>query len=171
MTDYIVPCLIFFILAHGVATGTNVYSALMEGAKQGLLVVRDIFPPVLIMLTVIAMVRASGAIDLISNSLAPVVAPLGVPPECLPLALLRPFSGGGALSVGSEVIAQSGPDSLAGRIAAVMLGSSETSFYTIAVYSAYIKMKNTRYIVPAALSADLAAFVASSIAVRVLLGA
>ena len=155
MTDYIVPCLIFFILAHGVATGTNVYSALMEGAKQGLLVVRDIFPPVLI----------------ISNSLAPVVAPLGVPPECLPLALLRPFSGGGALSVGSEVIAQSGPDSLAGRIAAVMLGSSETSFYTIAVYSAYIKMKNTRYIVPAALSADLAAFVASSIAVRVLLGA
>ena len=136
MTNYIVPVLIFFILAHGVATGTNIYSALLDGAKQGLLVARDIFPAVLIMLTVIAMVRASGAIDLISNSLAPVLAPLGVPAECLSLALLRPFSGSGALSVGSEVIAQTGPDSTAGRIAAVMLGSSETSFYTIAVYSA-----------------------------------
>lgn len=171
MTDYIVPCLIFFILAYGVATGTNVYSALMDGAKQGLRVVADIFPPVLIMLTVIAMVRASGAIDLIANSLAPVLAPFGIPADCLPLALLRPFSGGGALSVGSEVIQQAGPDSLAGRIAAVMLGSSETSFYTIAVYSAYIKMKNTRYIVPAALSADLAAFIASAVAVRFFMGA
>ena len=170
MTSYIVPVLIFFILAHGVATGTNIYSALLDGAKQGLLVARDIFPAVLIMLTVIAMVRASGAIDLISNSLAPVLAPLGVPAECLPLALLRPFSGSGALSVGSEVIAQTGPDSTAGRIAAVMLGSSETSFYTIAVYSAYIKMKNTRYIVPAALGADVAAFVASAAAVRLLMG-
>ena len=167
MTNYIVPVLIFFILAHGVATGTNIYSALLDGAKQGLLVARDIFPAVLIMLTVIAMVRA---IDLISNSLAPVLAPLGVPAECLPLALLRPFSGSGALSVGSEVIAQTGPDSTAGRIAAVMLGSSETSFYTIAVYSAYIKMKNTRYIVPAALGADVAAFVASAAAVRLLMG-
>ena len=170
MTNYIVPVLIFFILAHGVATGTNIYSALLDGAKQGLLVARDIFPAVLIMLTVIAMVRASGAIDLISNSLAPVLAPLGVPAECLPLALLRPFSGSGALSVGSEVIAQTGPDSTAGRIAAVMLGSSETSFYTIAVYSAYIKMNNTRYIVPAALGADVAAFVASAAAVRLLMG-
>ena len=170
MTNYIVPVLIFFILAHGVATGTNIYSALLDGAKQGLLVARDIFPAVLIMLTVIAMVRASGAIDLISNSLAPVLAPLGVPAECLPLTLLRPFSGSGALSVGSEVIAQTGPDSTAGRIAAVMLGSSETSFYTIAVYSAYIKMKNTRNIVPAALGADVAAFVASAAAVRLLMG-
>ena len=170
MTNYIVPVLIFFILAHGVATGTNIYSALLDGAKQGLLVARDIFPAVLIMLTVIAMVRASGAIDLISNSLAPVLAPLGVPAECLPLALLRPFSGSGALSVGSEVIAQTGPDSTAGRIAAVMLGSSETSFYTIAVYSAYIKMKNTCDIVPAALGADVAAFVASAAAVRLLMG-
>ena len=171
MSDYLVPCLIFFILIYGVATGTNVYSALMDGAKQGLRVVADIFPPVLIMLTIIAMVRASGAIDLIANSLTPILAPLGIPGDCLPLALLRPFSGSGALSVGSEVIQQAGPDSLAGRIAAVMLGSSETSFYTIAVYSAYIKMKNTRYIVPAALSADIAAFIASAVAVRLFMGA
>ena len=170
MTNYIVPVLILFILAHGVASGTNVYSALIDGAKQGLTVVRDIFPAVLVMLTVIAMVRASGAIDLIANTLAPVLAPLGIPAECLPLALLRPFSGSGALSVGSEVIAQAGPDSTAGRIAAVMLGSSETSFYPIAVYSAYIKMKNTRYAVPAALGADVAAFLASAAAVQLLMG-
>lgn len=170
MSDYIVPCLILFILAHGVLSGTNVYSAMLDGAVKGLYTMRDIFAPVLIMLTVIAMVRASGAIDLTAHSLAPLTSPLGMPAECLPLALLRPFSGSGALSVGSEVIANAGPDSTAGRIAAVMLGSSETSFYTIALYSACIKLKNTRYLVPAALCADAAAFFASAAAVRLLMG-
>ena len=85
------------------------------------------------------------------------------------MALLRPFSGSGALSVGASVIAQAGPDSMAGRIAAVMLGSSETSFYTIAVYSACLGLKNTRYTLPAALCADLAAFLMSGVAVRLLM--
>ena len=121
------------------------------------------------MLTLITMLRASGVIDLLSHFLAPLVEPLGMPADCLPLALLRPFSGGGALAVGSDVMAQAGPDSLSGRIAAVMLGSSDTSFYTIAVYSAYLGLTDTRYTLKAALCADLAAFLMSGIAVRLLM--
>ena len=121
------------------------------------------------MLVAITMVRASGAIDLLSAFLGPVLEAVGMPAECLPLALLRPFSGSGALSVGSAVMAQCGPDSRAGRVAAVMLGSSDTSFYTIAVYSAYLGLKNTRYTLKAALTADAVAFLMSGLAVGLLM--
>jgi len=170
LTNYIVPCLIAAILIHAVCKKVNVYGALLEGAASGLKVCVTIFPAVLVMLVAVSMLRASGAVDLIAHSLAPILQPLGIPPDCIPLALLRPFSGNGALSVGSEIIRENGPDSLAGRIAAVMLGSSETSFYTIGVYTAYIKMKNTRYALPAALTADLTAFIFSAVAVRLLMG-
>lgn len=170
MTNYIVPAVITAILIYGLTHGVNLYDALVKGMGEGLKVCADIFPAVLTMLVAITMVRASGAIDLVSAFLSPVLEPLGIPEECLPLALLRPFSGSGALSVGSSVMAQVGPDSTAGRVAAVMLGSSDTSFYTIAVYSAYLGLKNTRYTLAAALCADAAAFLMSGIAVRLLMG-
>ena len=166
MSSYIVPCIIAAILIHGALSGTDVYSALIDGAKAGLKVCVSIFPAVVIMLAVIAMVRASVAIDLLSLFLAPGLNKIGMPPECMPLALLRPFSGSGALAVATDVIKQAGADSFAGKVAAVMMGSSETSFYTIAVYSAYLKMKNTEYVLPAALSADAAAFIMSAVSVR-----
>ena len=170
MTSFIVPSVILFILLYGLGKGVDLYAALTSGMKAGLRVCADIFPAVLTMLVAVTMVRASGAIDLLSVFLSPLLELLGMPAECLPLALLRPFSGSGALSVGSEVMARTGPDSLAGRVAAVMLGSSDTSFYTIAVYSAYLGLKDTRYTLKAALCADLAAFVMSGLAVRLLMG-
>ena len=170
MTNLIVPAAICGILLYGLYRGVDLYDALICGMKDGLKVCAGIFPAVLTMLVVITMLRASGAIDLIAALLAPLVEPLGMPAECLPLALLRPFSGSGALAVGSSVMAQAGPDSTAGRVAAVMLGSSDTSFYTIAVYSACLGLKNTRYTLKAALCADLAAFLMSGLAVRLLLG-
>ena len=170
MTAFIVPSVILFILLYGLGKGVDLYAALTSGMKAGLRVCADIFPAVLTMLVAVTMVRASGAIDLLSAFLSPLLELVGMPPECLPLALLRPFSGSGALSVGSEVMARTGPDSLAGRVAAVMLGSSDTSFYTIAVYSAYLGLKDTRYTLKAALCADLAAFVMSGLAVRLLMG-
>ena len=169
MTDWIVPGIIAGIVLYGLCRSVDVYAAMLEGVRSGLQVCMGIFPALLVMLTALAMLRASGAVDGLSRLLSPVLAPLGIPAECLPLALLRPFSGSGALSVGSEVIKNAGPDSLTGRIAAVMLGSSETSFYTIAVYSAYLKLRNTRYALPAALCADAAAFLMAGIAVRLLL--
>lgn len=170
MTAFIVPSVILFILLYGLYKGVDLYAALTAGMRSGLRVCADIFPAVLTMLVAVTMVRASGAVDLLSAFLAPVLKPLGMPPDCLPLALLRPFSGSGALSVGSEIIAAAGPDSLAGRIAAVMLGSSDTSFYTIAVYSAFLGLKDTRYTLAAALCADLTAFLAAGMAVRLLMG-
>lgn len=170
MTDYLIPVLMAGILLYGLVRGVDLYDALVCGIRQGLSTCGQIFPAILVMLTAVTMLRASGAVDLLAHFLAPLSEPLGIPAQCLPLALLRPFSGSGALSVGSAVIAETGPDSTAGRVAAVMLGSSETSFYTIAVYSAYLGLKNTRYALPAALCADLAAFLMSGIAVRLLMG-
>ena len=169
MTDWIVPCVIAGILLYGLWKGVDLYDALTCGMKTGLRVCAGIFPAVLTMLVDITMVRASGAIDLLSAFLGPVLEAVGMPAECLPLALLRPFSGSGALSVGSAVMAQCGPDSRAGRVAAVMLGSSDTSFYTIAVYSAYLGLKNTRYTLKAALTADAVAFLMSGLAVGLLM--
>ena len=169
MTDWIVPCVIAGILLYGLWKGVDLYDALTCGMKAGLRVCAGIFPAVLTMLVAITMVRASGAIDLLSAFLGPVLEAVGMPAECLPLALLRPFSGSGALSVGSAVMAQCGPDSRAGRVAAVMLGSSDTSFYTLAVYSAYLGLKNTRYTLKAALTADAVAFLMSGLAVGLLM--
>ena len=169
MTDWIVPCVIAGILLYGLWKGVDLYDALTCGMKAGLTVCAGIFPAVLTMLVAITMVRASGAIDLLSAFLGPVLEAVGMPAECLSLALLRPFSGSGALSVGSAVMAQCGPDSRAGRVAAVMLGSSDTSFYTIAVYSAYLGLKNTRYTLKAALTADAVAFLMSGLAVGLLM--
>lgn len=166
MTDLLIPGLVALTLLYGLIRGVDLYDAMICGIRQGLTVCLHIFPAVLVMLAAVTMLRASGAIDLLAAFLAPLLHRIGFPPECLPLALLRPFSGSGALSVGSDVIRAAGPDSYAGRVAAVMLGSSETSFYTIAVYSAALGLKNTRYALPAALCADLAAFLSSALAVR-----
>ena len=170
MTDCIVPAAICGILLYGLCRGVDLYDALICGMKEGLRVCASIFPAVLTMLVAVTMLRASGAVDMIAALLAPLVEPFGMPADCLPLALLRPFSGSGALAVGSSVMEQAGPDSTAGRVAAVMLGSSDTSFYTIAVYSAYLGLKDTRYTLKAALCADLTAFLLSGLAVRLLLG-
>ena len=118
------------------------------------------------MLTVVYMLRASGAIDLAAAALAPLLNLLGIPKECTALTLLKPISGGGGLALGSEIMQRCGPDSYAGRVAAVMLGSSETSFYTISVYSGHLGLNRLRYAVFAALCADLTAFVVSAAMVR-----
>ncbi len=169
MTAFLVPGLMCGILLYGCLKGVDVYDALTAGIKEGLRTCADMFPALLTMLAAVSLVRASGAVDLLTALLAPLVEPLGMPADCLPLALLRPFSGSGALSVGQQVMEQFGPDSLAGRVAAVMLGSSDTSFYVVAVYSACLELKNTGYVLKAALIADLTAFLVSGMAVRLLM--
>jgi spore maturation protein B len=117
------------------------------------------------------MLRASGALELASGALAPVLGKLGLPAQLLPLMLVRPISGSAALGVGAELIEQYGPDSTLGRMAAVMLGSTETTFYTVAVYFGAVGITKTRYAVPAALCADFVGFLAAAWAVRVCFGA
>ena len=157
--------------ARRMARGCDVYAALTHGAEEGLGVLLRIVPALVGLLTAVAMFRASGAMDALSELLAPVLEWLGIPAQTAPLMLIRPVSGSGALAVGTELMTTYGPDSYIGRVAAVMLGSTETTFYTIAVYFGSAGIHRTRHAMPAALLADLTGFVASAFAVRLFFGA
>ena len=165
-----VPVLIAAVALYGMLRRVDVYDALIHGAADGLGVLLRIVPSLIALLTAVYMLRASGALALAAGALAPVLKALGIPPETVGLLLVRPVSGSAALGVGADLITTYGPDSLVGRTAAVMLGSTETTFYTIAVYFGAAGIVRTRYAVPAALCADLAGFLASSWAVRLLFG-
>lgn len=164
----LVPLIMAAVALYGMARRVDVYDALVQGAGDGLGVLVKIVPPLVGLLTAVYMLRASGVLELASGVLAPVLGLLGIPAETVPLLLVRPVSGSAALGVGAELISAFGPDSLVGRTAAVMLGSTETTFYTIAVYFGAAGIVKTRYAIPAALCADLAGFMASAWAVRVI---
>lgn len=162
----LVPFVIAGVALYGIFRRVDVYDALVHGAGDGLGVLIRIVPPLIGLLTAVYMLRASGALELAAQGLGPLLTRLGIPPETVALLLVRPVSGSAALGVGAELISTYGPDSLVGRTAAVMLGSTETTFYTIAVYFGAAGIVKTRYAVPAALCADLAGFLAASWAVR-----
>lgn len=148
----------------------DIFPALCRGAMQGLITLKDMLPALIVLFPAVYMLRASGALDALTRLLAPVMSIIGVPPETVPLALLRPISGGAATVAATDIINSSGADSLAGRTAAVMIGSSETTLYVVAVYFGAAKIKNTRHAVPAALMADLAVFLSSAWCVRLMWG-
>lgn len=154
----------------GAFSGVDVFQAMLDGVKEGLRTLLRIFPSLVALLTAVYMLRASGALELLTGLLSPLLELLGIPPETAPLMLLRPVSGSGALAAASELISRYGADSYIGRTAAVMLGSTETTFYVIAVYFGAAGIKHTRWAVPAALCADVAGFAASALAVRLLWG-
>ncbi len=170
LLDMTVPVLIAAVALYGMLRRVDVYDALVHGAADGLGVLLRIVPSLIALLTAVYMLRASGALELAAGALAPVLEALGIPPETVGLLLVRPVSGSAALGVGADLITTYGPDSLVGRTAAVMLGSTETTFYTIAVYFGAAGIVKTRYAVPAALCADLTGFLAASWAVRLLFG-
>ena len=164
--DLLIPAIIAGVSIYGMAKGVDVYGALLQGAAEGLQILLSILPALVTLLTAVAMLRASGVMELLAAVLAPVTDRLGIPAETVPLMLVRPISGSAALGVGSELINAYGPDSSVGRTAAVMLGSTETTFYTIAVYFGAAGIRRTRYAVPAALCADLAGFFFAALTVR-----
>ena len=164
----VVPLTLCGVALYGTARRVDVYGALVQGAGSGLETLVRIVPSLVGLMTAVYMLRASGALDLAAQALSPVMERLGLPAELLPLMLVRPVSGSAALGVGAEIISTYGPNSLIGRTAAVMLGSTETTFYTIAVYFGAAGIHRTRYAVPAALCADLAGFAAAAWSARVL---
>lgn len=168
---YLTPLLLAFTAVFGLWKRVNVYDALSIGAKEGLDTLLGILPNLVGLMTAVYMLRASGLLELLGGLLEPFLVKLGIPPETAALLLIRPVSGSGALAIGSEIMASHGPDSYVGRVAAVMLGSTETTFYTIAVYFGAAGVRRTRYAIPAALIADLTGFMAAAFAVRLLMGA
>lgn len=170
LATMLIPLLMAGIALYAQGRRVDVYSALVHGAGEGLKTLVRILPSLVALLTVVHMLRASGAMELVAGWVAPALRWLGIPPETVGLMLLRPVSGSAALGVGSELISTYGPDSYIGRVTAVMLGSTETTFYAIAVYFGAVGVTRTRYAVPAALCADLAGFMAAAWAVRVCFG-
>ena len=170
IASLLIPLLLTAAALWALGRRVDVYGALTAGASEGLTVLLRIVPSLIALLTAVYMFRASGALDLLTELLAPVLEKLGIPPETAALLLIRPVSGSGALAVGSELMAAHGPDSYLGRCAAVMLGCTETTFYTIAVYFGAAGIRRTRYTIPAALTADLAGFMAAAWSVRLFFG-
>lgn len=166
MTDYIVPVLLLITALAALRKKENAYDILLSGAGEGLVLLRNILPSLILLLTAVHMLRASGAAEQLGKLLAPVFSLFGIPPETALLVLIRPISGSAALAVGAELMAQYGVDSQVGRTAAVMLGSTETTFYTISVYFGAAKISRTRYTIPAALFADFVGFFMASWTVR-----
>lgn len=165
-SKYIMPLIILFIIVFGVIRRNEVYEPFVAGATDGLKTLAGIVPSIVGILVAVSMFKASGAVEMIAYALSPVLKLIGMPAEIIPLALLRPFSGSGSVSIVSDIIKTQGPDSYAGRIAAVMMGSTETTFYTVALYYGIAKVKNIRHTLHAALLADLCGIIGSVIICR-----
>ena len=168
MLDLLMPGILIGVSLFALRKKQDLYACLLEGGAEGLRLLLSIAPALVFLLTGVHMLRASGAMELLARFLSPVTSLLGIPAETLPLVLIRPFSGSGALAVGADLMHTYGPDSLIGRTAAIMLGSTETTFYTISVYFGAAGIKKTRYTVPAALIADLTGFIVASLSARFL---
>ena len=168
MTDYFVPILLLLGCCIALRKKENTYDLLLTGAANGLKLLLTLVPALVLLLTAVSMLRASGFIELMTEFLSPVFHFFGIPPETAMLVLIRPISGSAALAVGSELMATYGADSQIGRTAAIMLGSTETTFYTISVYFGAAGIKKTRYTIPAALIADFTGFFMASLTARFL---
>lgn len=156
-----IPVLLVTIPLVGILRGVKVYDVFIEGAKEGFEVAVRIIPFLVGILVAIGMFRGSGAMDLLMAGLRPLVAPVGFPPELVPLAILRSLTGSGSLAFTTDLIKTYGPDSFIARAAATMYGSTETTFYVLAVYFGAVGVRRARHAVPAALIADLVAAVAA----------
>ncbi len=159
ISEIILPSVILVFLIIGVKNKVNAYDEFIKGAKESIETVFDIFPPVAGLMTAIGMMRASGLLGVVTDFLSPVTLFLGVPKEVIPIALLRPLSGSGGIAMLTDIIKNTGPDSLAGIMASVICGSTETTFYTVAVYFGAVGVTNVRHTIKCALIADFVSIV------------
>lgn len=155
------PLVILVIIYRGLREKINVFDVFLKGAVEGLEITLKIFPTLIGLFVAIGMLRSSGVIDFITKLISPALAVMKFPGEIVPLALLRPISGSASMAVATDIITQYGVDSFIGFLAAVIMGSTETTLYTIAVYTSSVKIKNTRGILFAALAADLTGIIVS----------
>lgn len=165
------PALLLSLLClYAASRGVELYAALSEGAKKGLRLTLELLPALTVLFAAIYLLRASGLPLLLGHLLSPLLSRLGIPEDTALVMLLRPLSGSGALAAAAEIIGAHGADSLVGRTAAVMIGSSETTLYVAAVYFSAAGVRHSRWAIPAALCADLACFLSSAWICRLLWG-
>jgi spore maturation protein B len=159
--NYVIPLIILFILTYGYVHGVKVYEAFIEGAKNGLTITYKIFPYIVAMLLAVGMLRSSGGLDFLLEVLSPITNLIGVPKEVMPLVLMKPLSGSGALGVLADILKEHGPDSFVGLLASVVMSGTETIFYTITVYFGAVGIKNIRHSLLCAVIADLTCLIAA----------
>ncbi|NLM50158.1 MAG: spore maturation protein [Clostridiaceae bacterium] len=168
LSNLAMPVVIFFIIASGLMNNVNLFEAFTRGAKEGLKTAYNIAAPLVGLMVAIGMFRASGALDLIVHAISPVCNFLKIPPEIMPLALMRPISGSASLAIAKDILTTYGADSLIGKIASILMSSSETTFYTITVYFAAVSATNYRYSLKSSLLGDLVVVFASVAVCRIL---
>lgn len=164
----IIPIIIVLIIIYGMKKGVKVYDCFVEGAKEGLKICLSIFPYLLAMLLAVAVLRESRMLDYFINIMKPVAGIIGLPSEVLPLILIKPLSGSGALGIFTDILKQYGADTYIGLIASIIMGSTETIFYTITVYYGAVKIKKIRHTLWAAVFADLTAIIMAVFLVRIM---
>ncbi len=167
---YAIPLILLFVTTYGILKKVKVYESFTEGAKEGFTTAVRIIPFLTAMLVAIGVFRASGAMDYFSKFVAPVTNLIGMPSEVLPMAIMRPLSGGGASGIMNSLLTEYGPDSLIGRMASVMQGSTDTTFYVLAVYFGSVSIKKSRYALTAGLLADFAGLLAAVFITNLMFG-
>jgi len=165
-----VPLFIVSIVIYGLAKKVPVYDAFIRGARQGLPTVIRILPFVVGFVFAIRIFSASGCFEYIAAALSPLLKPAGIPPEILPLALMRPFSGSASIAMLTTIMQRFGPDTLIGRSASTLMGSSETLFYTSSLYFGSVGVKQTRYTIPASLVSEVFGLFSSVLLCRLFFG-
>ncbi len=169
ITKSIIPIIVVIIITYGMIKGRKVYEWFIEGAKEGLKVCLNIFPYLLAMIIAVNIFREAKLLDLLNNMIAPLGSLIGLPKEIIPLVLVKPLSGSGAIGILTDIVKTYGPDSYIGLIASVIMGTTETIFYTITVYFGAIQIKKIRHTLWAAVLADLTAIIISILLVSKIL--
>ena len=168
ISDFAIPFIFAFVLIFALVKKVDVFTEFIEGVKDGVKTITEVFPALFTLVLSVGLFRASGGAAILSNLISPLTNLIGFPQEATPLMILRPFSGSGATAVYEGILTDVGADSFAGRVASVMLGSSETTFYVIAVYFAATKVKKTRHTLPSALTGDVLICLVSALVVGVM---
>lgn len=163
-----IPIIILIIIIYGLFEKNKVYDSFLEGAKEGLEIVFKMFPTLIGIFIAVGALRSSGVIDLIVKIISPMTDLIKIPSEIMPLALLRPISGSASMAVAVDIMQKYGTDTIIGLITSTIMGSTETTFYTIALYTSCVGIKKTRFILVAALLADIAGMIASVVIWQIL---
>lgn len=161
LSSLAMPLIILLIITYGVIEKNKVFDDFLEGAKEGIEIVFNILPTLIGLFVAIGALRNSGILDIIIRFISPLLNVINFPSEIMPLAMLRPISGSGSIAVATDIMKNYGVDSTIGIMASTIMGSTETTLYTIAIYTSCVKIKNTRYILLAALAADIVGILVS----------
>jgi spore maturation protein B len=165
-----IPLILFLFLGWGIVKKVRVYEVFVEGAKDGFNTAIRIIPYLVAMLIAIGIFRASGAMEVLAGILSPVTDLIGMPAEALPMAFMRPLSGSGSLGIMTELMNVHGADSFIGVLASTMYGSTETTFYVLALYFGSVNITKTRHALPAGLIADVFGMIGAVLICRILFG-